>query len=466
MERNPPNPFAPLALALAAGGINPQDQSRPGGTDVYTYLTRFPHELTATTDFERVLLVVLAAGTDPRDFAGVDLIAEIVRRQLPDGSFPHDPGGSSGGINDTAFAVIGLSAIDDPALEPVIDRACDWLESAQHESGGWGITPRLSPGSDLTASVIEALRAAGRSAPGEPRAWDYLRTTHDAPSGGFRDSVRGSLGVNTASTAWVVQGMWAAGLEPANWSPGGPSPLDFLASMQDAGGKVRWTRDDDLNPIWMTAYAAPAFAGYPLPIPAVPRAVRPPEPADTAVPEPPATPAPGASGEGAGVSAGGGGDGAPLFSRPEAQSTGETAGGVRRVRRTPDRDATSTKRRRTEPAERAPRPTAASNGSGTAGITRQPGASPAATTRSAGAEQTAGPGSGAAAGNRVSGTVVAAAPRTGADGDGTQDAAAPGLRAGGEASTPLAAGLAALLALGLFSGMTLERRLVDQENAR
>ena len=40
------------ALALAADGVNPRDQRKPGGTDAYTYLTRHTAGLHQSTDFE------------------------------------------------------------------------------------------------------------------------------------------------------------------------------------------------------------------------------------------------------------------------------------------------------------------------------------------------------------------------------------------------------------------------------
>ena len=52
---------------------------------------------------------------------------------------------------------------------------------------------------------------------------------------------------------------------PQTWRThgGGPSeePLDYMASLQEPDGHLRWRRSQDLNGIWMTAYSAPAFAG-------------------------------------------------------------------------------------------------------------------------------------------------------------------------------------------------------------
>jgi hypothetical protein len=144
---------------------------------------------------------------------------------------------------------------------------------------------------------------------------------------------------NTASTSWIVQAMWAAGMDPGRFAPGRPSPLDYLASMQRPDGSIAWKDGDDLNSVWMTAYAAPAYGGHALPVGTVPRAVEaaPPRRAARGAASVTATAVERTAGQGGAsagrgtVIAGGGGQGAPLFSRPQPQSQGTTPGGVRNV---------------------------------------------------------------------------------------------------------------------------------------
>ena len=71
------------ALALAANGINPFDQAKPGGTDAATYVLRTTR-FRVTTDYERVALMAIAAGIPLRDFSGTDLVAGIMRARLPE----------------------------------------------------------------------------------------------------------------------------------------------------------------------------------------------------------------------------------------------------------------------------------------------------------------------------------------------------------------------------------------------
>lgn len=344
-----------VALALAAAGINPQDQTQPGGVDVYTYLAEHAGELTLTTDFERALLVVDASGTSPHDFAGVDLVSQILGRQITgaseEGAFVHQAGERTAGINDTVFAILALSPVQEPVVQEAVQRAASWLEDEQNPDGGW---PALCPKTavttcaksgpesgevDMTGAAIEALNAAGRhDTPVQEAAFKFLHEAQD-PDGGFPE-YQGESEPNVASTAWAAQAIWAAGQSPEAWWVGtaGAEPLSYMASMQQSDGHIRFKEKEESLGVWMTAYVAPAFAGQALPIPAVPRAV---PSATTSAASSSATPVaqgtaePGQGGEspqpGSGVIAGGGGNGAALFSRPQPQSKGNTPGGARQL---------------------------------------------------------------------------------------------------------------------------------------
>jgi len=443
------------ALALAAAGINPQDQARPGGIDAHSYLVSHYRQgieetecapIACTTTLDRELMVVNAAGTNPHDFGGVDLVAELLDRARPDGSFPHVPGGASG-VNDTVFAVFALAPVQEAEAQAPIQRAADWIEAAQLSSGGWSWHATSSQDEvDMTGAAIQALVAAGRGAGAAvEKGLAYLRGAQN-PDGGFPD-FPGVSEANVASTAWAVQAIWAVGDNPEEWRSGSgeatEEPLDFLESLQQPDGHIRWKPSRDLNGVWMTAYVAPAFAGQAWPIPAAPRAIK----------TPPAQPRSGQGGESAnrnGVLAGGGGRGAPLFSRPRPQSRGETPGGARAIG-DGARPANHSASRR---GENAIQP------AGT--LAREPGAVgavPAVAGEGGGRESSSrgGFGSGGTAseerGETVTGTLVG--------GGGKPFFGAPGLRGAGPdqgdgAEVALGIGAAALL-LGLL-GAWIERR--------
>jgi hypothetical protein len=383
-----PNPdfSAWVALALAAAGINPRDQTTAkqhwtGGHSAYSYLAEHAHEASLTHEFDRELLVVDATGSDPQNFGGVDLVRELLARKLTHGSeaggFPEEAGGTQATINDTIFAILALSPIhEQPAQEAVI-QAAEWLEREQDCDGSWhtehpravkpcGTERRLLPGEepgegevDMTGAAIEALNAAVRPDPkGQENAFPFLRENQTA-NGGFREFLT-YREPNVASTAWVVQAMWSAGVNPETWTTrmqlASEEPLGYLASMQQSDGHIRWEASQESYGMWMTAQVTPAFTGNPLPIPAVLYEVLPSSPPE----EPSSNTGDGgvSTTSGSGVIAGGGGSGASLFSRPRPGSKGHTPGGVRQLK--DQRHNTTKHRRNPGPLRKTPVPTATS----------------------------------------------------------------------------------------------------------
>jgi prenyltransferase beta subunit len=458
-----------VALALAAGGINPRCQAKPDGVDAYSFLVGhfqrgLEEEITwpkiPTTALERELMVVNASGTDPHAFAGHDLVGEILARKLANGSFPYVIGGR-GEINDTIFAIIALAPVQEPAAQAAIQPAADWLITQQDDDGGWSWGVKGDPTeADLTGAAIQALRAAGRpDTEAEQRGLRYLHDMQN-PDGGFPEHP-GEAESNVASTAWAVQGIWASGGDPETWvKAGGREPLSYMASLQEENGRLRWKASQDLNGVWMTAYAAPAFAGQTWPIPAPPCSPKTPSPASQ----------PG-QGEGTqsgkGTIAGGGGRGAPLFSRPQPQSKGKTPGGARLVRSRGLRPTNHSKTRRganaSQPAgtetaepsatesEASPTPSAVGRGS-EGGAGSGPGGQPLSSAV-AGAARQAQPGEA----REVTGTLI------GTTTSGHDDLAfgAPGLHsagAGDDEERWLAIGIGVAALLLVLGGVQWERR--------
>jgi prenyltransferase beta subunit len=423
-----------VVMALAAAGINPKDQHVVGGIDAYTYVTAHAAALTDTTDFERAMLVAVASGTSPRDFGGRDLVAAVLSRRLPDGSFAHSPGGTVGGINDTAFAMLGLSATDEPSKMDIISHAAAWLVGVQSEDGGWPWAPGREESSDMTAAVIQALRIAPRTAKraeAERRGWAYLRATQ-RDDGGFAQTP-GDPEANSASTAWALQAMWAAAIDPTTWRRPGGTPLDYLASLQQPDGSIKYMKGRSLNDLWMTAYAAPALAGYPLPVPSIARTT------------------------------GKAGKGAALYSRPQPDSTGKAGGGVRRL----SSSSTEAKTRRRSGAKRTATETAQSNGVAAGGVT--PIVSETKDTKKTGGRTSREPTNAKprrrsprdhdASGEAVTGRLLASAAPAGVSGTGTHTAAAPGLRAPrakDDTSMTTALALTGLLLVAALGGAALE----------
>jgi hypothetical protein len=209
--------------------------------------------IAAVGALERTILVVRAAGGSAQNFAGHDLLGELVRHIRPDGSVARQ-------VNLTAFAVLALRAA---GVAPS-SRTIGWLTRQQNGDGGFSFAS-AGGGSDVddTGAALEALRSGNRAV---PRAVRFLRAEQN-PDGGFPSQTGGES--NAQSTAWAVQGLIAAGVDPARFRRGTRSPLSFLRSMIAPDGHVRYSPSTDQTPVWVTGEASLALAGRALPLPAL-----------------------------------------------------------------------------------------------------------------------------------------------------------------------------------------------------
>jgi len=251
------------ALGLAAAGENPQDVTRDGHS-LIGYVERGA-DSSDPGDVERNILVAAAAGLEATSFGGRDLVAELRADLRPNGSVNDQ-------TNWTSFAVLALRAAG--VAPPRATLA--WLVRQQDGDGGFNFATRggLSDVDD-TGAALEALAGVGGSAASRARvrAVAYVRGRQDR-DGGF-PSMPGA-GSNAQSTAFGVQGLIAAGVDPGSLHRrGSPSPLDYLRSLIAADGHVRYARSTDQSPVWVTAEAVMALDGRPLPIAAVARRIAP-----------------------------------------------------------------------------------------------------------------------------------------------------------------------------------------------
>jgi hypothetical protein len=118
---------------------------------------------------------------------------------------------------------------------------------------------------DDTAAVLQALVDAGmHGGAAITRALAYLVRAQN-PDGGYPQEQGGES--NAQSTAWAVQGLIAAGRNPATVTRNGSrSPLGYLESLLAPNGSVRYSRTGAQTPVWVTAQALTALAGRTFPI--------------------------------------------------------------------------------------------------------------------------------------------------------------------------------------------------------
>ena len=234
------------AIAAAADGYDPTALTASSGVSVMTYLAAsvasacppaplLPVDLETSSgagDCGELIQAVVAAGEDPTDFSGVNLISRL-------GGYLQGSGAYGDGEAFTqTLAIQGLVA----AGAPVPSTAVTFLVNAQDSDGGWDYLDVAGDpsGSDTnsTSMVLMALDAAGDHAC-DATAVAWLATQQEADGGFQYQPGPYSLGSDPDSTALVVQAIVATGGDPygSAWTTvSGNTPLGYLETTQDTGG--------------------------------------------------------------------------------------------------------------------------------------------------------------------------------------------------------------------------------------
>ncbi len=237
------------ALGLAAAGVSPAAANH-GGPTLIDYLRASSGSWGDVGSIERTILAARAAGVSARHFAGHDLVAAL------EGSFARD-GSVSGQVNLTAFAVLALRS--DGVAPP--GASVGWIARQQDSDGGFNFGAAGGASDvDDTGAALQALGGGSRVA---GRAISFIRAQQN-PDGGFPSQPGAES--NAQSTAWAVQGLLAAGVDPGGLRRGGHSPLDYLTSLIRPDGHIAYASGTDQTPVWVTAQALMALERKTLPL--------------------------------------------------------------------------------------------------------------------------------------------------------------------------------------------------------
>jgi energy-coupling factor transport system substrate-specific component len=246
------------AMAVAATGLNPAGLHR-GGHSVLDSLRAQAYTLQGVGDAERTILAARACRTSAYSFAGRDLVSEMMRARARDHSFAEL-------VNLTAFGIFAMRAIGHtPSFRPIRD-AAGWIERQQGRDGGFGFAAGGgSSDVDDTAAALQALVDAGARNGRALGAAESFLVRSQNPDGGYPQQYGGES--NAQSTAWAVQGLIAAGRDPASVRRrGSRSPLGYLESLLTSNGSIRYSRTSAQTPVWVTAQALIALAGWTFPV--------------------------------------------------------------------------------------------------------------------------------------------------------------------------------------------------------
>jgi len=242
-------------MAAVAAGEDPRMWVKNGNSTI-DYLRSMNDEILAkggTVDIARTILTLVAVGEDPRAFSGTDYVAELKSRVKSDGQ-------AGDHVYTTIWTIIALASVGEDA-----GASAAWLVSQQNADGGFPWTPGAESDPDDTGAALEALAAAGipHDAAAVQNALAYLKGMQQE-DGGFHYG--GTSATNSASDSWVIQGIVAAGGNPAEWRADKTSVVDHLIGLQNPDGSFRYTAYVTDNPCGMTASAIPALLGRPYPI--------------------------------------------------------------------------------------------------------------------------------------------------------------------------------------------------------
>jgi hypothetical protein len=216
----------------------------------------------------KVVMAAGAAGKDPSNFGGHDLVAEI-------GTNGGDGHYGSATVFDDALVVLALSSAG-VALPPVV---AQWLITGQCPDGGWAYDAPYDPSHDdahchsgdndffnsdsnTTAYVVMALERMGIVSWGA-NPFAFLKTLRDPVHGGWSYDAS-FLATDANSTALVIQAYASAGV---NVPRGGLAALRGLQYQKCGAWAYNWNGSVIGDPdVGATIAAVPAVLLDPLPI--------------------------------------------------------------------------------------------------------------------------------------------------------------------------------------------------------
>jgi prenyltransferase beta subunit len=258
-----------VMVALAAAGEDVTNRSlAPSGLDPIDFLKNSDILLESTNDYARLLLALSAAGQSST-FKSIDLVDRIKSFQQQDGQFAQPQLKENGFINSHLWSILALASAGQDI--PNKEQAKEWLIKQQNQDGGFGWAQGVASDSDDTGIAIQALVLMGE----DPQtssviqdALSYLKRCQ-GDDGGFNSGNDWmSNGSNASSTAWALQAVIAAGINPSSgeWEKEGNTPDSYLISLQDKKGYYNWKTDVVATPTTTTAHTITALAQKPYPV--------------------------------------------------------------------------------------------------------------------------------------------------------------------------------------------------------
>lgn len=188
-----------------------------------------------STDFHRTIIGAVAAGKDPQNFGGYNLIAKIKESQLQNGKFGDTISGKGERlVNAHIWGILSLYAAGEPI--PNGGKALSWLINKQNADGGFSVDTFINNSDvDMTGMALMAFAALGCDSghPAVRKALGYLQSQQQE-NGDF--SAWNSNGPE--SIAQVIHGLVMLGIDPVGpeWTRKEGSLLSALLRYRRADG--------------------------------------------------------------------------------------------------------------------------------------------------------------------------------------------------------------------------------------
>lgn len=236
-----------VIIAAHAVGWDPTTIQRDGQSPLTYLANQFgPYLENGPDAIGKTMLSLAAAGQDPAEFNGVDLVSTLMKTYNPD----TEAFGIPENTWHQSLAILGLVAADAEIPQGAIQTLLD----LQGGDGGWEYSTGFGFWPDNTAVALQALLAAGISPEQDPiqNGLFYIQSQQHE-SGGWGDS---------STTAYVLMALNALGIQPEDWhTESGKNPIQDLLNYQNASGAFMFSEDYPDDNLMATAAAVLALTG-------------------------------------------------------------------------------------------------------------------------------------------------------------------------------------------------------------
>ena len=221
-------------IGLVANGESVTSFSTAGKTPIDSLRAHIADEEKTAGNIGGLIMAVSAAGLDPSDFAGRNLLQDLAC------TYNAATGAYNSQLFNDALAVLAVPAGALPS------KAVDFLAGQQQSDGGWEFGTGYGSDTNTTALVLMALTSADAlNGTARDKALAYLKV-HQKPSGGFEYSTPytppGDSDPN--SDAAVIQALLAIGEDPVGpaWTVADRNAVSDLLTFQFENGGLGFSR--------------------------------------------------------------------------------------------------------------------------------------------------------------------------------------------------------------------------------